>query len=343
VRLNHCLSIATLSLALLGAGRANAQTDEEKSAARSLATQGAEALKDKRYADAVDLLTRAEAIIHAPPHLLLTARAQAALGRLVAARESYLKVVREELAANAPPAFKRAQQEAKDELAALEPRIASLRIAVSGPGAADLSKVTVELDDQPVTSALVGVYRPIDPGKHVVSAHATGRSPVLQEVSLADGEKKEVSLELTQGPLVQGPDTGGTGPTNPPDGGDKGKGPSGLRIAGIAAMGLGAAGLVVGGVFTGMWASKDAEADAAFENCKRITCTQAQKDEVGALDAAVASRGTGAIAGFAAGGALAGAGVALFILGGKGAADKPAGARVMPFVTPNQAGLVGRF
>ncbi|UQA56626.1 hypothetical protein [Polyangium aurulentum] len=344
MRLTHCLSIATLSLALLGAGRANAQTDEEKAAARSLATQGADALRDKRYADAVDLLTRAEAVIHAPPHLLLTARAQVGLGRLVAARESYLKVVREELPAGAPSAFKRAQQEAKDELAALEPRIASLRIAVTGPGAGDMSKVTVKLDDQPVTSALVGVHRPIDPGKHVVSANATGRDPVKQEVTLGDGEKKDVSLELKEGPLVEGPSAGAGPTTNPGVTPDAGKGSGALRIAGIAAMGVGGAGLVVGGVFTGLWASKSADADAAFNACTATACTAEQRAKVSDLDDQAASRGTIAIIGLAAGGAVAGAGLALFLVSnGNKAEGKPAGAMVVPFVTPNGAGLVGRF
>jgi hypothetical protein len=344
VRLTHCLSIATLSLALLGAGKASAQTDEEKAAARSLAMQGAEALRNKRYADAVDLLTRAEAIIHAPPHLLFTARAQAGLGRLVAAREAYLKVVREELPAGAPPAFKRAQQDAKGELAALEPRIASLRITVTGAGAADMSKVTIKLDDQPVTSALVGVHRPIDPGKHVVSANATGRDPVKEEVTLGDGEKKDVSLVLKEGALVQSPSGGAVGPADPPAQPDAGKGSGAMRFAGIAAMGVGGAGLVVGGVFTGLWASKSAAADAAFDACTRTACTGQQRQEVSALDDAAARRGTIAIIGIAAGGAVAGAGLALFLVGSsKKAEGKPAGAMVMPFVTPNRAGLVGRF
>src|SRR5690349_19476001 len=93
----------------LSAGTSHAQSDEEKAAARALATQGAEALNNKKYAESLDLVTRAESIFHAPVHVLMIARAQAGLGKLVAAQESYLKVIREELAANAPAAFKRTQ------------------------------------------------------------------------------------------------------------------------------------------------------------------------------------------------------------------------------------------
>src|SRR4051812_37214352 len=98
-----------LALALaVPAGAAHAQSDDEKSAARDLATQGAAALNDKKYDEALDLVSRAEAIFHAPPHLLMIARAQTGLGKLVAARETYLRLLREELAPNAPKPFKRA-------------------------------------------------------------------------------------------------------------------------------------------------------------------------------------------------------------------------------------------
>ena len=82
-------------------------------AARDLAKKGAEAFVAGNHAEALDFMTRAEALVHAPPHLLYIARAQAALGKLVAARETYLKVTREELPASAPRAFKDAQSQAK--------------------------------------------------------------------------------------------------------------------------------------------------------------------------------------------------------------------------------------
>ncbi|MDI3284423.1 hypothetical protein [Polyangium sp. 15x6] len=340
-RLAPLAAAATVALALLSPTPASSQTAEEKAAARSLAQQGAEALQNKNYAEAIDLLGRAEAIIHAPTHLLLIGRGQVGLGKLVAARESFLKIIREELPANAPAAFKRAQEDAKTELAAIEPRIGSLRIVLTGPGAADPAKVTVKLDEQGVTSALIGVHRPIDPGKHVVTATAAGRNAVTQEVSLGDGEKKEVSLEVeapTEGaaaPEGSGQTGGAAGPTP-----DKPQGKSPLKYVGIAGMGLGGAGIIAGTIFTVMFVNKSKEADDAFNACPK-PCPADKQAEITALDEASASRGTGAIVGFAAGAALAGAGVALFLIGSK--QDKPAGAMVMPYVAPNGAGLVGRF
>jgi hypothetical protein len=266
------------------------------------------------------------------------------LGKLVAARESFLKFIREELPASAPAAFKRAQDDARTELAAIEPKIGSLRIVLTGPGAADPTKVTVKLDEQSVTSALIGVHRPIDPGKHVVTATAAGRSPVTQEVALGDGEKKEVSLEVeapAAGAAVPGGDGQTGGPTGP-SGPEKPKGTSPLKYVGIAGMGLGGAGLIAGAVFTAMFVSKSKEADDAFNACPK-PCPAAKQAQITELDQAAASRGTGAAVGFAAGAALAGAGVALFLIGSKKPQDKPAAAMVVPYVAPNGLGVVGQF
>jgi hypothetical protein len=270
---------------------------------------------------------------------VLIGRAQVGLGRLVAAQETFLKVVREQLPANASPVSKKAQADAKDELAAIEPRIASLRIALEGPG--DHAKVTVKLDEQAVSPALIGVHRPIDPGKHVVAAYPLGRAPVQQEITLGDGEKKDVTLTYPEAPTDVGPKSGGDGTPPPPPPPDQGKGSAGLKYAGYAGIGVGAAGIVVGGVFTGLWASKKSEADSAFNACAK-PCPAADQKHINDLDKAAASRGTVAIAGFVAGAVLAGGGVTLLILSNK-KQEKPAAAFVTPYVTPNGFGLTGQF
>lgn len=344
MRLNRIVPVATVALSLCVALPSNAQTDEEKAAARALAVQGATALQENKFAEAIDLVTRAEAIVHAPPHLLLIGRAQVGLGRLVAAKESFLKIIREQLPATAPPAFKKAQVDAKADLDEIEPRIGSLRIALVGAGAANAGKVIVKLDEQPVAAALIGVHRPVDPGKHTVTAFVPGRSPVTQEVTLGDGEKKEIELSVeTPVSLVDEENKYNKPPPQQPPPPKPGMSP--LRIGGIAGMGLGVAGLVVGGVFLGMQSSKQAEADKAFSTCKAkpTGCDQADRDNVSALDAAAATRGTIGIAGLVGGAVLAGGGVVMFILGGKKPQPKPASGFVMPYVMPNGGGIVGEF
>src|SRR5258706_10178573 len=98
-----CIGLVTaLSGVLLHAPDVRAQTDEERAGARAAATQGADAFSQNRYADALDLFARAESLVHSPSHLLYMARSLEKLGKLVRARETYLKITRERLEPTAP-------------------------------------------------------------------------------------------------------------------------------------------------------------------------------------------------------------------------------------------------
>lgn len=335
----------------LPAGGAYAQTDEEKAAARELAKQGAEAFNAGKHAEALDFMTRAEALVHAPPHLLYIARAQAALGKLVAAREAYLKVTREELATTAPRAFKDAQAQAKEEVAAIEPKIAQLRVVVEGGGG---NKVTVKLDGQAVPPALVGVHRPVDPGKHVAVAYPVGLSPVEKQIELKEGERGEVKLVITGTagggsgvPLDPADDPDAGGKNQPPgDTGSKGGGISPLAIAGIGVGVVGIGGIVVGSIFVAKRGSLTSEANDKFDACKP-TCSTAQRTEIEGLDSDAASAGTIGTIGLVAGGVLLAGGATLavigFMSGSKPPPPKAEGAWIAPWVSPTGAGVMGRF
>jgi hypothetical protein len=339
---------AALALALLlPAGRAAAQSDEDKAAARVLATQGADALGAGKFAEALDLVSRAEQMFHAPTHLLLIARAQAGVGRLVAAKETYLKLTREELAATAPAAFKRAQQDGKDEMAALEGNIASLRIAVEGGGQ---QKFTVKMDDQPVSPALLGVFRPVDPGKHDVVVFPVGQGPVKSSLVLKNGEKKDLKLTIPDvvpgGVPVSAIDNPDAAAKAPPVA-DKVEPRSPgfftpMRGAGIGAGVVGLGGVVVGAVFLAKSSSTQADADAKQATCVSAgkLCPPAAHAQIHALDVDAASAGNIALIGFVAGGVLVGTGITLIVLG----KPKPqAAATVTPWFTGNMGGLQGTF
>ncbi|HEY5956331.1 MAG TPA: hypothetical protein VIV60_07265, partial [Polyangiaceae bacterium] len=147
-----------LAIALLSTP-AWAQTEQERASARALATQGIAAFNEGRSADALDLFTRAESLLHAPPHVLYMARSAAKLGQLVKAHEIYLRLVREELPAGAPQAFREAQDEARNEVKAIEPRLSSITINVKAPAGATYH---VTMDDQPISNAVIGVAFPAD-------------------------------------------------------------------------------------------------------------------------------------------------------------------------------------
>ncbi|HEY3666122.1 MAG TPA: hypothetical protein VGL19_08990, partial [Polyangiaceae bacterium] len=117
---------------LAAAPCAFAQTDDDRAGARVAATEGVKASNEKRWADAADLFTRAESLVHSPVHLLYLARAQEKLGHLVKARENYTRVIREHLGADSPDAFKQAQASAQQEVGALEPRLAAITVKLGG-------------------------------------------------------------------------------------------------------------------------------------------------------------------------------------------------------------------
>ncbi len=110
-------SAATFALLALAStsGRAYAQSDADRAAARSFATQGLQAFEAGRWSESEALFMRAEALVHAPPHLLYYARASVKEGKLVQANEAYVKILREPLGDKAPRAFIEAQQAAAAE------------------------------------------------------------------------------------------------------------------------------------------------------------------------------------------------------------------------------------
>jgi hypothetical protein len=346
---------------------AGAQSDEQRAAARSLATEGATAFQEGRFKDAVDFFSKAESLVHAPPHLLFLARSHVKLGQLVRAREAYLKIVKETLPANAPKAFRDAQTSAETEVREIEPKIASLTIRIEGgDGATD---VAVMVDGVALPGVLIGLAQPIDPGTHRIEAGATGFRAPSEPVTLAEGEKKSVVLKLEPAPgaapLVAAPAPAGgaapapanattpapaaaTQPAPPPtsDTGttDEGSG-SGLRIGSYVAFGVGAVGLAGGTLFTLQSASKRKDADSTFAACQAepggCVTGDPRSKQTDELDREADSKQTLAIVGFAVGGVGVAAGVTLLLLSSGGSDDDEAGVR--PWIGLGSAGLRGRF
>jgi hypothetical protein len=349
------LVLSVTAALTLPAGASFAQSDEEKAAARALATQGADALKNNKFADALDLVSRAQAIVHAPTHLLMIARAQTGLGKLVAAQETYLKLLREDLAPNAPQAFKNAQATAKDELAAIEGKIGGLRLSVDG---AAQKKATIKIDDQPMPPALLGVFRPIDPGVHIVMVYPPGQAVVKGSVDIGPGEKKELHLAIPDGPIsgVPANPTDNPDATRPVDTGtprDTGGGGfmTPLRGAGIGIGAAGLVGVVVGAVFVAKGFSTQSQANTDFNTlCPMGICkgTMAQmvaaQNQVNSEDSSAASQKTVGTAILAVGGAALVTGVVLIVVGKpKPGAAAPAAATVTPWFTGTAGGLLGTF
>jgi hypothetical protein len=180
-------------------------TDEERQAARNLYFEGVELQNNGKYADALDRFTRAQRIFSAPTHVLHMAECQRALGKLVESAESYRAIIRADLGRNAPPAFVQAQQQAAAELPAVEAVIPTLRVDVTPQ---NVQNPYLTINGQAVNSALIGVARPINPGTHAVAVNAAGYQKAEQTVTIAEKEKKAITLELKPGVVVYGAPVG---------------------------------------------------------------------------------------------------------------------------------------
>ncbi|HKO53171.1 MAG TPA: hypothetical protein VJV79_35925 [Polyangiaceae bacterium] len=340
-----CLCTA-LAVCLLSSSPASAASDEEKAGARAAATQGQAAYEHQRWAESLDLFTRAESLVHSPVHLLYKARSLVQLGQLVKAREAYLSITRDDSASTAPAVLK-AREDAAKELSQIEPRLASLTVKVEGPGATEAS---VEMDGVRVPIALVGVARPADPGQHTLQASANGAAANPQTVTLKEGGTATITLLLE--PIPGGAPVVPLAPaqpvTSPPmtsaavDANSATESGNGLRTGSYIAFGVGVAGVALGTVFALKAKSNYSDGNDLCQNqdpCQLSSAEAAQREQLG-KDGDSAK--TISIISFVAGGVGLAAGTTLFILSGK-KQNEPARAGVHPWLGLGSAGVSGRF
>lgn len=174
----------------------------DKANARTLATEGIDLYGEARFAEALDRLQRAQALFDAPIHLLYIARAQSQLGKLVEATETYRRLIRVELTADTPVAVREAVESADAELDGVVARIAAVRIDVVPQGEADL---TLRIDGVAVSPAVIGVDRPMNPGRHRFEARAPDGRAASVELELGEAAREFVQLELGAGPTPSMP------------------------------------------------------------------------------------------------------------------------------------------
>jgi hypothetical protein len=193
--------LAALAASAPFAARAQV-SDSERAAARDLFRQGDELQHAGKYSDALDRFQRAQQAFSAPTNVLRIGQCQAALGQIVEATESYRAVTRTVLAAGSPPAFQTALDQAKTELAQLEPRVPHLLVQLSPSRA---TNAQMWLDGTSVSVALVGEPIPLDPGMHHVRVSAPGWTTFDQDAVLRERETTPVSAVLRALPAIPSP------------------------------------------------------------------------------------------------------------------------------------------
>lgn len=339
---------------LASGGSARAQSDSARAAARVAAEAGDAAFKAGRYQEAADYFERAESMMHAPTLLLFAARSHMKLGHYVKAREAYIRVVREQMGPNSPPAFRAAQESARAELPDAEKKIGRATIKVEGPSRVPLQ---VAIDGVAAPSEIVGLPAPMDPGRHTVQVSAEGWESGSADFSVEELKTSEVVVRLKKSATAAVPPDPGGGGTTPPDPGGVPPGEDtgtprgvnqGMRIGSYVAFGVGAVGVGLGTFFLMQKGSKTDDADSKFDkyNCgtspRPSSCVGAPYDEVQGLYDDAETSATLSLVSFAAGGAALVTGVTLFVLSGS-SGPSTTSAYVRPYFTGSGAGVLGRF
>jgi hypothetical protein len=321
-------SLRALALVLLLPGVVSAQEvdDATRRAARNLGVAGVEAFEAEDYATASDKLDRAYRTLKVPSLGLWSARAFVKLDKLVEAAERYQEVVRLEIAGGDRAVQQQAQADAALELEKLSMQIPNVIVRVAG---ADPEKVAVSLDGTPLTAALIGERRPVNPGKHLVRGVAAGQA-VDAEVTLAVGETKPVELRFgTDAPSAESAAT-----LSEVDSAPAKRTGALRRTTAFVFVGVGGAGLVLGGVATGLALGKRGSIDDN-PNCRisRNECLQSERALVESYDTWRTISGVGLIGGAV----LAAVGVGLLL----SAPQTPAQTALI--VTPGSIVLSSKF
>ncbi len=185
-------SALMLALALLLGVPAAAQPAGSGSAQEAvrLGKQAKEKYDQGDWAAALTLFEAAEASAHSPVLLLYAARCHRNLGKLVRARDTFQRVVDEALPATAPEPQRAAQRDARADLDALLPRLATLVVdRTKAPGA-----WLLEIDGAPAKLDASGAVT-LDPGAHTVVARDGSEEKFKAEISLAEGGKASVVVD----------------------------------------------------------------------------------------------------------------------------------------------------
>ncbi|HWA70905.1 MAG TPA: hypothetical protein VG937_01150 [Polyangiaceae bacterium] len=244
------------------------------------------------------------------------------------------------------------EQAARDHQTALEPKLSRLAIEVDANTAA-LPGLQVTRDGTSVGAAAWGASLPCDPGQHTISVTAPGKERWTTTVTLgAVSDVQTVSVPALREAASVGSSqpTPNEAPTPPPGNSpldsalpvDHAESRFPLRTVGIVAVGAGIVGLGVGS-YLGLHAKNLYDESKEDNHCDSANSC----DSIGGERRDDAKRSaTWSTVSFVAGGALAAAGITLFVL--DRSAEKSAHAtelKAVPAVGRNEAGvlLLGRF
>ncbi|HEX3772774.1 MAG TPA: hypothetical protein VHV30_17970, partial [Polyangiaceae bacterium] len=253
-----------MAAVVLGSSMAHAQVSPaDRETARSMMAEGRD-LRDKNdLKGALQRFKAADDIMHVPTTALEVARTQAALGLLVEALDTVEAIRKLPTKPDDPQPFKDARAKADEIDTQIEAKVPAVTITVTGAAEGDTPAVSI--DGASLPAGALGVARKIDPGHHVITAHAAS-GDAKEEVDVAEGDKKDVTLTLGAG-------------EKPAEGAGTEEGaksdvvhtPGAVTWAGIV---VGGAGLLAGSITGLMTLSK---ASTVKGECKNMVCVTGQQ------------------------------------------------------------------
>ncbi len=206
-----CLALAiALALAtpmVTGGARAGG-TELDKANARKLFNEGLDLRKAGDQPGALAKFVAADALVPTPKGRLELGRQRVNMGMLVEGHATLLSVAELKTDPKDEPKYAPQRAEAAKLAAEVEIRIPTLRVELVGTA-------TVQLDGVTMPTAALSQPLSLNPGTHAITASAEGIPPQRQEIALAEGEHKTVTVKLPSGkPTSEDPPpTGAGGPT----------------------------------------------------------------------------------------------------------------------------------
>lgn len=336
------VTLATLVLLCLP-GPAHAEPSaEQKQLARELMQKGHERRDAGDLKGALDAFQGADQIMRVPTTGFEVARSQAALGQLVEARETLLRLLRIPAQADDPQVFRDARSWATALDDDLTRRIPSIGIHLEG--APSSSQPSVSVDGVAVPAAALAVPFELDPGHHVIVA-SVGTARAEAAVDVAERDRRDVTLHLAANAGAAAAPPAPPGATAMPSAAPTPTAESpappapsrGIPVLTWIGFGVAGVGVAVGSV-TGLMSISDK--NAAQNQCYGNRCPPST---YGTLDSA-STMATVSTVSFVVAGAGAALGVFSFLLRGDDTQPPATGSvSVSPYVGVGALGARGTF
>ncbi|WP_437840006.1 tetratricopeptide repeat protein [Sorangium sp. So ce1153] len=261
------------------AARAAPARAQDVAAAEALFNRGLAEMQAGRYESGCPALSESYRLDPRPGTLFTVAECEARRGRVATAATRYgdYLALYARLTPDAQAKQKGRNKIATQRKAALTPDIPELTLSL--PEGAPPGTV-VKRDELELGAPMLGVPLPTDPGDHVVTTQAPGGPLTEARISIAKGEKKQITLEVKaappETPAAAAPPGAQPPPVTPPPppATDTARRGSWQTTTAFVVGGVGIAGLALGGVMGGLALSKKATVD---DNCDGTICNHEGK------------------------------------------------------------------